>query len=50
MGTLTKEKIVEKIKELLETDFDFDFLLELKKDQLETLVACIRARISQMGE
>ncbi len=38
---MTKEKLVEKIKELLKADVDLGFLLELKKENLETLVACI---------
>ena len=37
---MTKDKLVEKIKELLKTDNDLDFLLELKKEELERLVAC----------
>ena len=44
---MTKEKLVEKIKELLKTDIDLDFLLILKEEELEKLVACIRDRIDQ---
>ena len=44
---MTKEKLVKKIKELLITDIDLSFLLELKKEEIETLVACIRDRIDQ---
>ena len=47
---MTKDKLVEKIKELLKTDIDLDFLLELKKEKLERLVACIRDRVDQVGE
>jgi len=46
---MTKEKLVEKIKELLKTDNDLDFLLELKKEDIEKLVACIRDRVDQVG-
>jgi len=46
---MTKEKLVEKIKELLKTDIELDFLLELKKEELERLVACIRDRVGQGG-
>ncbi len=46
---MTKDKMVEKIKELLKTDNDLDFLLELKKEELERLVACIRDRVGQGG-
>jgi hypothetical protein len=44
---MTKEKLVQKIKELLKTDIDMSFLLELKKEEIETLVACIRDRVDQ---
>ena len=46
---MTKEELVEKIKELLKTDIDLDFLLELKKEEIESLVACIRDRVDQGG-
>ena len=42
---MTKEKLVEKIRELLKTDMELHFLLDLKKEEIETLVACIRDRI-----
>jgi len=45
---MTKEELVEKIRELLRTDSDLDFLLELKKEELERLVACIRDRVDQL--
>ena len=44
---MTKEKLVEKIRELLKTDSDLGCLLILKKEQLERLVACIRDRVDQ---
>ena len=47
---MTKEKLVKKIKEILKTDNDLDFLLELKREELERLVACIRDRVDQVGE
>ena len=47
---MTKEELVEKIKELLKTDIDLDFLLELKKEEIESLVACIRDRVDQIRE
>ncbi len=47
---MTKEKLVDKLKELLKTDMDLQFLLELKKEQIETLVACIRDRVDNPGE
>ncbi len=41
----SRDKLVRIIQELLKTDQDFDFLKELKKENLERLVACIRDRI-----
>jgi hypothetical protein len=47
---MTNEELVKKIKELLRTDADLDFLLVLKRKELENLVACIRGRIDQVGK
>jgi len=47
---MTKEKLVDKIMELLETDIDLDFLMVLKKEEVETLIACIRDRVDQLGK
>ena len=47
---MTKEKLVEKIKKILKADNDLDFLLILKKEDLESLVAYIRDRVDQVGE
>ncbi len=44
---MNKEKLVEIIQDLLKTDHELTFLRELKKEDLETLVACIRDRIDQ---
>jgi len=46
---MTKEKLVEKIKELLRTDSDLSFLLRLEKKEIEKLLACIRDRVDQVG-
>ncbi len=45
---MTKEELVGKITELLKTDNNLDFLLELKKEELERLVACIRDRVDRI--
>ena len=45
---MTKDKLVEKIRELLKTDNDLDFLLELKKEEIERLVACIRDKVDRI--
>ncbi len=48
MRKMTKDELVEKIKELLNTDIDLNFLLSLKKEEIERLVACIRERVDQV--
>ena len=46
---MTKEKLIDKIRDLLKTDNDLRFLVELRKEELEELLACIRYRLdSQM--
>lgn len=40
-----RAKLVKIVQELLKTDQDLGFLKELKKENLERLVACIRDRI-----
>ena len=47
---MTNDELVKKIEELLQTEADLDFLLVLKKKDLEKLVACIRGRVDQPGE
>ena len=47
---MTKEKIIEKIADILRTDFDLNFLMALKEKDLETLIACIRDRIDRVSE
>jgi len=42
---MTKDQLVAKIKELLKTDADMEFLLDLKRKEIETLIACIRDRV-----
>ncbi len=46
---MTKEQLINIIVGLLDTDLDLNFLVQLKKDDLETLVACIRDRVDKMG-
>lgn len=45
---MTNDELVKKVKELLNTDADIDFLLVLKRKDLEKLVACIRGRLDQV--
>ena len=47
---MTVDELVKKVKELLRTDADLDFLLVLKKKDLEKLVACIRGRLDQVSK
>jgi len=44
---MTKEQLIKKIKELLKADADLDFLFELNKTEIETLIACIRDRVDR---
>ena len=44
---MRKEKLVEKIRELLKTDADLNFLLIVKKEELDRVVACSRDRVDQ---
>lgn len=46
---MTNEELVKKMKELLKTDADFDFLMVLKRKDLEKPVACVRGRTDQVG-
>jgi hypothetical protein len=46
-GPMTKEKLIEILQRVLETDIDLDFLLKLDFKELETLVACIRERVER---
>jgi hypothetical protein len=47
---MTNEELVKKVKGLMMTDADLDFLLVLRKKDLEKLVACIRGRLDQVSE
>ena len=47
---MTKEKLVGIIRGILKTHADLRFLLQLKKGDLETLVACIRDGVEQTGK
>ena len=47
---MTKEKLIKKIIEILKTDFDLSFLSILKKEDIERLIACIRARLDHVNE
>ena len=44
---MKKEELVKILKGLLKTETDLDFLLELKKEDLESLVAVIRDKLEE---
>jgi hypothetical protein len=46
---MTNVELVNKLKRLLNTDADLDFLLTLERKDLERLVASIRTRLDQTG-
>jgi len=47
---MTNEELVKKLQELLNAESDLGFLMVLKRKDLEKLVACIRARVDQVGD
>ena len=47
---LTKDRLIEIIRGLLQTSADLGFLLNVDQTELETLVACIRDRVDRAGE
>jgi hypothetical protein len=47
---MAKEKLIEIITKLLNTDSNLDFLSQLKTSDIETLIACIRGRVDQFPE
>jgi hypothetical protein len=44
-----KEKLLEKIKELLTTDLNLDFLLRWEVKELESLFVSLKDRLSKRG-
>jgi len=44
---MKKQELIEILRKLLDTDTELDFLLQLKGDDLRTLVACVRGRVDQ---
>ena len=45
---ITKEKLIHIIKGLLKTDTDLRFLQELRREDLEKLVASVRDRLDRL--
>ena len=46
---MEKNYLIDIVKKILKTDTDLNFLLKLKKTELETLVALIRDRAEPSG-
>ena len=44
---MNKEKLIKILQKILKTETNLDFLLELKKDDLERLVAVVRGRLDE---
>jgi len=47
---MSKAELLEIIKKLLKTDADLNFLLDLRNEDLRTLVASIRDRLDKAGK
>jgi hypothetical protein len=47
---LTKDRLLEIITGLLQTDVDLGFLLKMDQIELETLLACIRDRVDRINK
>jgi hypothetical protein len=44
---MTKEKLIKLLQKLLDTSENLDFLLDLKTENLEKLVAVVRAKVER---
>ena len=47
MSSMTKGKLVKLLQRLLKTSENLDFLLDLKKEDLERLIALVRERVER---
>jgi hypothetical protein len=45
--SVSKEELIKILQKILKTETNLDFLLELKKEDLENLVAIIRGRLEE---
>ena len=46
---MNKEELIKILQKILKTETDLDFLLGLKKEDLEKLVAVVRDRLEERG-
>ncbi len=44
---MNKEEMIEILHRVLKTEAELDFLIKMDESELETLVACIRARVDK---
>ncbi len=49
-NSMTKEQLIEILQRILKTEADLSFLMQLKKPELETLIACVRDRVDHSGK
>lgn len=49
-GDVSKEKLLQFVKKLLNAGDDLDFLAQLERGDLERLVVAIRARVERSGK
>ena len=49
-SAMNKDDLIKVIKRILKTDTDLSFLNQLKKSELETVVACIRDAVDNNKE
>jgi hypothetical protein len=47
---MKKEHLITILLGVLKTDADLSFLKQLKENEIETLVACVRERVDQAGK
>ena len=47
---MNKEELIKILQNILKTETDLDFLLELKKEDLKRLVAVVRGRLDEQNE
>jgi len=47
MKVMNKKQLIETLQRILSTDIDLSFLLQLKENDLESLLACVRDRVGQ---
>ena len=47
MSSMTKEKLVKLLQKLLDTSENLDFLLDLKTENLEKILAIVRAKVGK---